>query len=62
LILGDQGAALAHYQDALNRGATPRQIGSMYRQAEKIAELLEQPDTVKKLDRLFRPDAPPSGP
>jgi hypothetical protein len=32
----------------------------MYRQAQKIAELLDRPETIKELDRLFRPDAPPT--
>ena len=56
LILGDQEGALRHYIDALGSGPSPRQIGSMYRQARQIAELLEQSGAVTSLDRLFRPE------
>jgi predicted negative regulator of RcsB-dependent stress response len=53
LILGETQAALDHYKAALAKHPTPRQVGSMFRQAFRIADLMDDEVALDELTTLY---------
>jgi len=53
LYLGNPEAALAAYANALALSPEPRNAGSMYQQAIRVADLMRQDETIKPLQALF---------
>jgi pimeloyl-ACP methyl ester carboxylesterase len=54
LILGDNATAIARYREAIAMNPNPRQLKSMYQQALRLADLLNEEDVEKQLDALCR--------
>ena len=53
LILGETQAALDHYKAALAKHPTPRQVGSMFQQAFRIADLMDDEVALDELTTLY---------
>jgi len=59
LLLKQDDESLAAYAQAIEREPEPWQLGSMFVQADRIAEILGRKETRKRLEELFRPRAEP---
>ncbi len=57
LYLGNTQAALDNYQAAVALNPNPWEIASMYQQAVLVLGLLDDENTAKRLDEIFRGDA-----
>jgi hypothetical protein len=54
LILGDNTIAVARYREAVALNPKPRELKSMYQQALRLADLLNEEEMEKQLNALCR--------